>query len=699
MPIPIAAASYLTAALAFLILAVLVLLRWRNRTASMWILAASVLSFLWAAQLGLIAWQHDVGAVISGGILEVGRNAGWFAVLLAVLATGDTSARVHTRSLRIWIGVTAAFLLATLIPIALPGLTGDGPWHGMSILLMTIAGLVLVEQVFRNTPPQRRWEIKFLCLGLGGMFAFDLFLFADLVLFQTLDSPSWQARGLVNALVVPLIAISVSRRLPQREGPVVSRHLLFHTASLTGAGLYLLAVGGAGYYLRHFGGELGALLQVTFLFGAALILLLVLFSGSVRARLRIFLAKHFFKYRYDYRAEWLRFTGTLSAEDAAMPFQQRAIHAIGELVESPGGLLWVRADDGTYTLEGALNLGEPGYPAQPPESPLVDFLQTTGWVIDLDEYRREPKIYRGLRLPEWLLENPRHWSVVPLLKGDDLEGFVVLGQPLAPHRIDWEERDLLKTAGRQLAVYVALAQTSEALLEARQFETFHRLTAFLVHDLKNISAQLSLICSNAERHRDNPEFIADAFQTVAHARDRLERTQAQLRNAQPTPATRHKLIPLEKVLAGVARESSHVRPAPQLDIRHTADVKGDPDGLRNVLLHLVRNAQEATPDDGRVTLSLDTDGYWATILVEDNGAGIEEEFLRRRLFRPFQTTKGNAGMGIGLYEARDQVIRMGGRIEVESTVGQGTRFTIRLPRLDREGVVAGELGEQVTQNG
>ena len=699
MPIPIAAASYLTAALAFLILAVLVLLRWRNRTASMWILAASVLSFLWAAQLGLIAWQQDVGAVISGGILEVGRNAGWFAVLLAVLATGDTRARVHTRSLRIWIGVTAAFLLATLIPIALPGLTGDGPWHGMSILLMTIAGLVLVEQVFRNTPPQRRWEIKFLCLGLGGMFAFDLFLFADLVLFQTLDSPSWQARGLVNALVVPLIAISVSRRLPQREGPVVSRHLLFHTASLTGAGLYLLAVGGAGYYLRHFGGELGALLQVTFLFGAALILLLVLFSGSVRARLRIFLAKHFFKYRYDYRAEWLRFTGTLSAEDAAMPFQQRAIHAIGELVESPGGLLWVRTDDGTFTLEGALNLGEPSYPAQPPESPLVDFLQTTGWVIDLDEFRREPKIYRGLRLPEWLLENPRHWSVVPLLKGDDLEGFVVLGQPLAPHRIDWEERDLLKTAGRQLAVYVALAQTSEALLEARQFETFHRLTAFLVHDLKNISAQLSLICSNAERHRDNPEFIADAFQTVAHARDRLERTQAQLRNAQPTPSARHKLMPLGEVLAGVARESSHVRPAPQLDIRHTADVKGDPDGLRNVLLHLVRNAQEATPDDGRVTLSLDTDGYWATILVEDNGAGIEEEFLRRRLFRPFQTTKGNAGMGIGLYEARDQVIRMGGRIEVDSTVGQGTRFIIRLPRHDREGVVASELGEQVTQNG
>ena len=126
--------------------------------------------------------------------------------------------------------------------------------------------------------------------------------------------------------------------------------------------------------------------------------------------------------------------------------------------------------------------------------------------------------------------------MAPLLKGDLLQGFVVLARPRAPRKIDWEERDLLKTAGRQLAVYVALVQTDEALLEARQFEAFHRLAAFLVHDLKNVSAQLSLVCSNAERHADNPEFVRDAFRTVANARERLERTQQQLRHAQPGPA-------------------------------------------------------------------------------------------------------------------------------------------------------------------
>jgi putative PEP-CTERM system histidine kinase len=677
---PITTLSYLTAALALLILAVLALTRLRNRPGILWVLVASLLSLVWALYLALVSWQFGQSAAISAGMFEVGRNAGWFAVLLSILAVGGKGARGYSRTLRLWAALTAVFLVLVLVPLAIPGLPGAEHVHGMSMLLMTIAGLVLVEQTYRNTPPQRRWEIKFLVLGLGAMFAFDLFLFADLVLFQAMHSPTWQARGFITALVVPLVAISLSRGLPQQQIPVISRNLLFYTTSLTGAGIYLLAVGVAGYYMRDLGGELGGLLQATFLFGAALILTLVLFSGAFRARLRIFLSKHFFKYKYDYREEWLHFTNTLSSEDAAMPFAQRALHAMGELVESPGGLLWVRRDDGTYALDGALNLGEPHYPPEAGESPLIAFLVNTGWVIDLEEYRRQPGVYQGLILPTWLQESPRHWAVVPLLKTDGLEGFVVLAKPLAPHRIDWEERDLLKTAGRQLAVYVALVHTGEALLEARQFETFHRLTAFLVHDLKNVSAQLSLICSNAERHRDNPEFVADAFQTVAHARDRLERTQAQLRNVQPRAEAPRQVIALPALLDEVVAGSQTTRPTPVLEIREPAEVTGDREGLKNVLLHLVRNAQEATPDAGLVQLTLYSEGPWAIILVADNGSGIEEDFLRRRLFRPFQTTKGNAGMGIGLYEARERVVRMGGRVEVRSQIGEGTTFTLKLPR-------------------
>ncbi|MBK5930603.1 XrtA/PEP-CTERM system histidine kinase PrsK [Halochromatium salexigens] len=674
---PVTAIGYLSAALAYLVLAALAPTLWRHRSTSLWMLAASLLTVGWALYLSLLAWQLDSNAAITGGLFEVGRNAGWFALLLATLAASAGSG-----ALRLWINATIGFLLALLLLFLLPAsLPGMPLWRSLAILLMAIVGLILVEQVYRNTPPQRRWQIKFLCLGLGGIFAFDLFLYADLVLFQSMESTTWRARGIVNAMVAPLLGIALSRRLPERNDAQVSRHVLFHTTALMGAGLYLLAIGSAAYFLRQLGGELGTLLQVGFLFGAALLLALVLFSGSVRARLRVFLSKHFFKYKYDYRQEWLRFTGMLSSEDQPMPFHERCISAISDMVESAGGLLWVRNDEGDYEIAGALNLGTPTYPPERSTAALVSFLNRTHWIIELNEYRNNPDFYKGLRLPDWLLDDARHWVVVPLLKGEVLEGFVVLAQPRAPNRIDWEERDLLKTAGRQLAVYVALVRTQEALLEARQFEAFHRLAAFLVHDLKNVSAQLSLICSNAERHRDNPEFITDAFRTMGHARDRLDRTQAQLRNVQPSAETApRQQIDLAKLLTEVIADSQDAQPTPELEIRQPIELNADAEGLKNIVQHLVRNAQEATPDDGQVHLALDADEHWARIQVRDTGSGMDDDFMRRRLFRPFQTTKGNAGMGIGLYEARERINRMGGRIEVDSELGKGSLFRLWLPR-------------------
>ncbi|MBK1704661.1 XrtA/PEP-CTERM system histidine kinase PrsK [Halochromatium glycolicum] len=687
---PVTAISYLGAALAYLLLAVLVLTRWRQRPSSAWMLTASLLTAAWALYLALLSWRFNNDAAITAGLFEVGRNAGWFALLLAILASvggsteTDQSAEdsTNTKAIRTWVGSITGFVLSvTLLFVLPPALAGVPLWRSLAILAMAVVGLILVEQVYRNTPPQRRWQIKFLCLALGGLFAFDLFLYADLVLFQNLDSPTWQARGIVSALVVPLLGIAFSRRLAQPGQTLVSRNLLFHTTALMGSGLYLLAVGIAAYFLRQVRGDVGTLLQIGFLFGAIVLLALVLFSGSVRARLRVFLSKHFFHYKYDYREEWLRLTGMLSGEDQAIPFHERCVGAISELVESSGGILWVRRDDGRYQIEGALNLGEPAYPPESPTEPLVSFLDRTNWIIELEEYRREPDFYHGLILPDWLLQDPRHWAVVPLLKGEELVGFVVLAQPRAPHRIDWEERDLLKTAGRQLAVYVALVRTQEALLEARQFEAFHRLAAYLVHDLKNVSAQLSLICSNAERHRDNPTFISDAFETIANARDRLERTQANLRHVQPQgPSVPQQTVALRDLLTEVITESQDERPTPTLEVKQPIELKIDRDGLKNIIQHLVRNAQQATAENGWVKLILDAEDDWIRILVEDNGSGMDEEFLRRRLFRPFQTTKGNAGMGIGLYEARDRIIRMGGRIDVQSRVGKGTLFTLRLPR-------------------
>ncbi len=673
----LSAASYVAAVAAFLALAGLTLVLWRDRPAAVALMAAALLTVGWAGDQAWQAWQAGPATeLIGSGFWELLRAIGWFVLLLAILVRMYGDSPKGQRTLRRWGVMIGGVLLLVLIPMTGVGAVRD-QIYGLALLVLPIMGLVLVEQVYRNTPEQERWSIKFLCLGIGGIFAFDLFLVADLVLFQAVESPTIQARGLVNALVVPLLAISMRRQLPHERAPVVSRHLVFHTAALTGAGLYLLAVGGAVYLLREFGGDWGALLQAALLFGAVLLLILILFSGSFRARLRLLINKHFFNYKYDYRKEWLRFTETLSREHHELPLRQRGVGAIAELVDSPGGLLWAQDRQGDYRLEGVLNLGEPEHPPEPSEGALAWFLRQTGWVVDLDEFRRDPDLYPALQPPQWLLDNPRYWLLVPLIQGEDLTGFVVLAQPRAPRVIEWEERDLLKTAGRQLAVYVALMQTDEALLEARQFETFHRLAAFLVHDLKNVSGQLSLVLANAERHRDNPAFVANAFETVGHARERLDRTLAQLRHAQPGPATPAQRVDLAEVLRQVVN-GARGAPQPELHLEQEVEVVADHDRLFNVLSHLVRNAQEATPAEGRVVVRLRQREACGYIVIEDNGQGMDEAFIRDRLFRPFQTTKGNAGMGIGVYEAREYIASLGGRIDVESAPGSGTRFTVQL---------------------
>src|SRR5574337_90573 len=156
-------------------------------------------------------------------------------------------------------------------------------------------------------------------------------------------------------------------------------------------------------------------------------------------------------------------------------------------------------------------------------------MRATGWVINLEELRSSPARYNDLRLPEWLAEYPQAWLLVPLWQGKDLLGFVLLASPRTRVEVNWEVIDLLKTAGHQAASILAQMQATEALLESRKFEAFNRMSAFVVHDLKNIVAQLSLMVKNAKRLQNNPEFQADMLMTVENSLERMRQLMLQLR--------------------------------------------------------------------------------------------------------------------------------------------------------------------------
>ncbi|MEO8037118.1 MAG: XrtA/PEP-CTERM system histidine kinase PrsK [Betaproteobacteria bacterium] len=680
----LATAGYAIGALGFAAFATQLLLRRSRTVAARRLLAAVVAGTLWEA-CGLVAALNPLNATwLAHGIADAVRYGAWIFFLMSIMpAAGGvtTSGRVLRRWLPVaaviaLIGAEIASLMANVS--AIPA-EEDGPRSVLAIsawLVASIGGLVLCEQLFRSVPGSRRWAIKPLCIGLAAAFAFDLFMFADGLLLRGIDPELWGSRGLVHALTLPLILVATARNRDWTIDVAVSRGIVFGSTALLLSGVYLLTVAGAGYFVRTFGGEWGRTAQVTFLFASLLTLVVVFTSGTVRARLRVFINKNFFSYRYDYRQEWLGFTQTLATPAEGQGIYERVVQGLADLVESPGGIQWWRQDDGGYRVVGRLN-SAPLDAIEPAGSALTAFLERTGWVIDLNDVRRRVDHYEGLEVPTWAVPLPQAWLVVPMMGHDGLSGFTVLLQPRTPVDLNWEVLDLLKTAARQAMAFLGHVQATEALVQAQQFEAFNRMSAFLVHDLKNLVAQQSLMLKNAERHSGNPEFQRDMLDTVRHVVERMNRLLLQLRSG-TAPVANPAAVDVSASLGRLA--AYHAPRAQRVEIEATPGLRvlAHEERLERVLGHLIQNAFDAMDGAGTVRVRVRNDEGKALIEVEDEGKGMSPEFIRDGLFKPFVSTK-STGMGIGAYESREYVNELGGSMEVASKPGAGTTFVVRLP--------------------
>ena len=304
------------------------------------------------------------------------------------------------------------------------------------------------------------------------------------------------------------------------------------------------------------------------------------------------------------------------------------------------------------------------------------------WIIELDPApARQHEPATADVLPGWLAHLPTAWVALPLVVGEELIGFVVLAQPRTRFDLNWEVRDLLKTAARQAAGFLAQMHATEALLEARKFDAFNRMSAFVVHDLKNIVTQLSLMMKNAERHRDNPEFQADMLTTVESSLDKMRQMMLQLREGEK-PTGRTSGVDLQAVVQRIQTAATQRGRAVAIDIIDRVATRGHEQRLERVIGHVVQNALDATPATGQVWVKLQQSAGRALIEVGDTGAGMAPEFIQTLLFRPFNSTKAS-GMGIGSYESFQYVKELGGSIDVTSDVGRGTGVSLLLPLFDQ----------------
>ncbi|MBT8126655.1 MAG: PEP-CTERM system histidine kinase PrsK [Gammaproteobacteria bacterium] len=674
--------SHTVSAFVYLVFfAVLLTDKHRGRTKQL-LLASALASAVWSVS---IAAQSLMNSYYPGShIFEVIKNLTWLLFILSMLTAaysqGVSVAQTRRGLIRTGLIVVAVLtiMLYGLLQISLRTENETGMMIVL-MLLFAVTGIVLVEQLYRNVPAEQRWAIKYLCIGLMGSYIYNFYMYSDALLYQRIDPVLWQTRGFVEAVLVPLIAVSVSKDPLWSPEFFISRRVVFHTTTLLASAVYLLIMGIAGYYVKEFGGSWGPVVQAFLLFFTIIVLVLVLTSRRTRAKLKVFVSKHFYPYKYDYREEWLRFIRTISFGDEHL--YRKTIKSIAQIIDSPGGMLWLRQERGFFKCVDAwqmplLKVREPA------GGSMARFIEDHEFVVCVDELNTEPEVYSRvgkLELPTWVNElSP--WLIVPLIHINKLIGFVVLERSeIRRLNFNWEDSDLLKTAARQVASYLEQQKASIALAEARQFEQFNKISTYIVHDIKNLVAQLSLIMTNAEKHKHNPLFMEDVIGTVGNTVNKMNKMlEIVSSKSSSTKSSRIDLIPLLEELVRM-RQQTEFKPVPVLACEtDTCYVKADKVRLLSTFGHLVQNAQDATPDHGDIRITQSVEDGQVVLKFSDTGHGMDQAFIETQLFKPFKSTKGE-GMGIGVYETKQIILALGGSIDVHSTPGKGTCFRIKLP--------------------
>ncbi|WP_114226759.1 MULTISPECIES: XrtA/PEP-CTERM system histidine kinase PrsK [Sphingomonas] len=643
------------------------------------LLGALLLTCLWAWLTAID--PHSLLAAHA----ETARNLMWVSLLHALASSGRESGRQLHGVGWVYAAVAAVialqFITDQLIFADPARMVLLGRIGTMLRAVAASGALLLVHNLYGQASPTSRSSIRLLMLGLGAIWLYDLNLYTLIYWRTNPADEAFAARGLMVALVTPLFALGGQQLDGWRLR--LSRAATFQSLGLVAVCSYFAVMAVLATALR--GSDWGIAKSAALLLLALMTVAAVAILPSARLRgwFKVVAAKHLFEHRYDYRTEWLRVADTLGRSGPhAPPLPERVIQALAEIVEAPGGLLLTN-DEGGIGWTGQWNwLGRlPTSTGSDVLAALWDQL-SSGRVIELDRgaVTRGSAADRALAPPaDWLIDE-RLWAGIPLVHQERVVGLVLLAPPPVRRILDWEDFDLLRTAARQAASALAESVGQRALTTARAFEDFNRRFAFILHDVKNLVSQLSLLTRNAERHADNPDFRADMIATLKSSVGKMNDLLVKLSPASApggTPAP----VPfaLRGVLAAAVAGKQGRHPVRLLGPTGLV-VRGDPGGLEQAVGHLLQNALDASPEHEPVTVHTAQFDDQVAIEIIDRGTGMDPEFIRQRLFQPFASTKPG-GFGIGAYEARALVTAMGGSLAVESRPGHGSRFTILLPHL------------------
>lgn len=639
------------------------------------------------ATMGTLAWSLSMLSYFAAPwsahyllVVDTARHLFWLLFIAGCLKNDFANLwQVLRRPATSLIVAPPLFTLFILLWFQLPA-----SWSYLLLTVLSLEVLILLEVMFRQAG-DNQWAFKPLVVYLGATQVFDFVMYANATMVSQIEFGYVAARGFIHLFLLPFLVIATKRIKHWGIDIFISRDVVLHSSLLLVAGAYLFVMAVIGYAINYLGGSWSSTIQLVLVVLSLVLLATLVLSNQVRTRIKVFITKHFFANQFDYREEWVKLTHTLSQTVVSTnEVYRQGLTGILNALNYQQGLLLKTSRWGAEPVAAiAIDAASLSSTEREIAERLLAYCQKTGWQIDLQEYLSRPFHYEGLQLAPEDVTQCRFQLLLPLYRDNQLWGaaFIAAGeQPKVS--LNWEIRDYLKAVTEQVGSFIYHHEASQEVAENAQFAAFNRMSAFVLHDLKNVLAQIDLILCNAEQHRHNPEFIDDTFETLVHSKQRMEKMLRELNEKKVVESNRHSACLLSPLVKDVIdHRCASLRPTPTVITESETAIVVDGEKFANVIYHLLNNAQQATPDDGTISVKLvyDEPSGTQTLLICDSGCGMDKDFIAQRLFKPFDTTKGNAGMGIGAYDAKQFMQSIGGHLAVESEVGRGTCFTLSFP--------------------
>lgn len=582
-----------------------------------------------------------------------------------------------------WLSVVIALALLVFIPTqAIDSLIFSPDFADEQIIYLTktgfavylllmvylVFGLVQLERTLAGLHQLQRWGVKLEVIGSGLLLAAYAFYFSQSLLYRSLNMNYLGLRSCAVLLAVVLLCYA---RLQRQHAArlALSRGIAHRSFVLLIVGGYLILLGAVGEGLRYLNLANARLIFYLLLLVSSLGLAVVFLSERLRRKLKVTLHKNFYQSKYDYREFWEKFARNTGEQYSSAGIQTAILDLFCETLAAKWAAFYLyNPDTRVFEQSVAFNVRRDWRPFAL-EDPLMSALQKKDWVINLRENASD---FTDSLLGSF--KDIETFLVIPLSFDDELVGFILLGEQIHPETLTYEDYDLLRMLAQQSIATVQGLRLSEQLSIARELATVGKISTFVLHDLKNQVSGLSLMLDNAREYISDPDFQQDMLETVESTVNKMKNLIARLKNVKDKPNLVIAKVDMKKLI-GEAIETA----GGTIEFAgETLELAVDEEEIYKVVLNLLINALEATKNGAPIEIVCEQQEGSAVVRVTDSGCGMSSEFIAEKLFKPFETTKPH-GFGIGLYQCRQIVESHGGSISVESTVGQGTTFTLSLP--------------------